>query len=395
RQGERASFDFSLGGSSEIGRNLRFYAVLLQGRKEVARQEIAGGQIRHGFESRFSIAAPRGGKYVLHVLDQFGRLHASSYFEAVALQVQAVSQEGNRYEFSIAASGEPVTGMVSAWIDNGEKKQFYANSGKLVILASPKAGNRTLHFEYQGMQAQAGIVAAGGGLLDAYVQLGIPALVFLFAVYFLLRAQRKVKYSITFPEVAQGKAMMVHVSEDEVLSAWKETDRKIGGFGLPCSPDEIGNSLCEKRGGMKDVSLNHDSVLGVLRKLAARGRIIETNGLFLPANKAGGFAPEQLWTLRFLHDLMVERGVRFERKTVQKIAERGVELAVFTGKENVLRNVGRERRAVVFSSREELELFERNLKAHEPENVRIKIALSNGKIFFACATRAEIEPLLP
>lgn len=395
RQGEKAAFDFSLGGSSEVGRNLRFYAVLLQGRKEVARREIAGGQIRQGYESMFSIEAPEGGKYILQAVDQFGRKHASAYFEAVALQVQAVLQEGNSYEFYIAASGEPVTGMVSARIDDGERKQFYANSGKLVILASPKAGNRTLHFEYRGMQTEAGIEATGGGLLEAYVQLGIPALVFLFAVFLLLRAKRKVKYCITFPEVAQGKAVMVHVPQDEVLSAWKEADRKIGGYSLPCSPDEIGNALCEKRDGMKEVSLNHDSVLGVLRKLVARGRIIETNGLFVPANKAGGFAPEQLWALRFLHDLMVERGARFERKTVQKIAGRGVELAVFTGKESVLRNVGRERRAVVFPSREGLELFERSLKRHEPENVRIKIALSNGKIFFACATRAEIEPLLP
>jgi hypothetical protein len=393
--GQQAVFEFSLNSSAEIGRNLRFYAVLTKGRKEAGRQEIAGGQIRQGYESRFSIAAPAGGRYSLQVIDQFGRKHASAYFEAVALQAEPVSQEGNQYEFAISASGEPVTGMVSAWIDDGEKRQFYASDGKLVVLASPKAGKHTLHFEYRGMQAEVGIEAVGGGLLETYVQLGIPALVFLFAVFFLLRAQRKVKYSITFPEVAQGKTRMVQVSGGEILSSWNAADRKIGGFGLPCSPEEIGAALHEQQGGLEGVSLNHDSVLGALRKIVSQGRMVETGGLFMPENKTGGFSPEQLGTLRFLHDLMVERGVRFEREFVQKIAGRGMELAIFSGKENVLRNIGRERRAVVFPGREELGKFEQRLKEHETENVRIKIALSNGKIFFACATRAEIEPLLP
>lgn len=396
KAGEKIAFEFSPAEGNEVGRDLRFYAALSEGGKEILRQEIAGGQIRPGWASRFFVNASGGGRYLLRVMDQFGRLHASAYFEAHTLEVKLVFQEGNRYEFLATVAGENVSGAITAWIDGGERKQFYSSNGKLTIFASPSPGKRVMHFEYDGMESQHAFVSQGGGFVESYARLLAPALVFLFAVYFLFRVRRQVKYSITFPEFAPRETMLLKASEREILDAWRSADRKIGSHNLPCTPEEIGMELLAKTGS-EERSLNYESMLGTLRSLVELGKFEECDGSFIPAKETGGFSAKELAVLRFLHDLMLERGVRFGRKKVHELPKRNLEIAVFGGRGDVLHGIrkGKNRRAVVFSDRDELQNFEKSLRAHEEENIRIKIALSLGKVFFVTASRADVEPLLP
>jgi len=61
----------------------------------------------------------------------------------------------------------------------------------------------------------------------------------------------------------------------------------------------------------------------------------------------------------------------------------------------VLSKIGKAQRVVLFRDMAALEEFERSLGEPEKENVRIKLALSNGKIVFATAGKESLEAVLP
>lgn len=386
-------FEFSLEDGSEAGRRLRFFAATYAGQNEVARKEIAGGEIKGNFASRFALNFSSGGKYVVRILDQFSRLHAAAYVEVAGLDARMVSQEGNRYEYFVLFGGEGADGKVEAWIDSGEPKEYYAAGGKLVIWAAPSQGKHTMNFEHRGLRAHQDFEAAGGGLAETYLRLGAPALVFLFAVYFLLRAGKKAKYTITFPQFAERELEVIDAAPDEIECAWERADGKRGGFGLAAYPEEIAKALDDARHGAAD-SVSAHSVFRVLRALVKQGRFAESGGGFIPASRLGGFTAGETASLRLLHDLLLERGVAFARSRRIVVKSSGIELALFQGKNKILEKIGRLRRAVVFGSREELEAFEESLDANGKEDVRIKIALANGKVVFVPAARAELEAIL-
>ena len=393
--GEKGAFEFSLPSGSELGRSLRFHASTLKGKTEVARQEIPGGKISGGWASVFSIAAPSGGKYVLVISDQFGREHAKAFFESAGFDVFPVSQQGNRLEYGAKFGGMPINGIVSVRMDSGEPKDYYSSNGTLVVYAAPPAGSHTLHFSYRGLAASHGFIAEGGGLFESYVRLGIPALAFLAAVFLLLRARRKTRYRITFPHRAQGETRQVFASPSDLLSAWAAFDRKIGGFFLPCSAGEISGELPALLGEKKGTAINSQSAQEALQELVDLGIFSESEEFFIPKSRLKGFTAEEARSLRLIHDLLLERGIPFKGGRTISVKKAGLELALFSGKKAVLGRMGKARRAVVFESRGEVALFEKSLALPDAENVRIKIALSNGKLVFVAANRQELEKLLP
>ncbi|HIH18380.1 TPA: hypothetical protein HA225_00205 [Candidatus Micrarchaeota archaeon] len=393
--GEKGAFEFSLPSGSELGRSLRFHASTLKGKTEVARQEIPGGKISGGWASVFSIAAPSGGKYVLVISDQFGREHAKAFFESAGFDVFPVSQQGNRLEYGAKFGGMPINGIVSVRMDSGEPKDYYSSNGTLVVYAAPPAGSHTLHFSYRGLAASHGFIAEGGGLFESYVRLGIPALAFLAAVFLLLRARRKTRYRITFPHRAQGETRQVFASPSDLLSAWAAFDRKIGGFFLPCSAGEISGELPALLGEKKGTAINSQSAQEALQELVDLGIFSESEEFFIPKSRLKGFTAEEARSLRLIHDLLLERGIPFKGGRTISVKKAGLELALFSGKKAALGRMGKARRAVVFESRGEVALFEKSLALPDAENVRIKIALSNGKLVFVAANRQELEKLLP
>jgi len=388
--GQEVAFEFSVANGTDAGRNLRFRAIDFLGRKKIGEKEIAGGEIKDGWASAFSMGLGEAGAHVVRVEDQFGRLHAAAYVEALGLEITPVSQEGGRYEFKAEFGRQPIDGMVEVRLDDGEKKKFYSSLGKLVVRAAPSAGKRVMFFEYGGLKSSWEFVSEGGGLADTYLKLGLPALAFLVAAYLVLRAGRKVKYSIVFPEFAEPESEMVEIGCDEIIQAYSEADRKNGGHCLAVYPEEIAAHLA----GKIRLRINALSLKRVLGQLVSRGEFCEWNGTYAPVEKMRGFSAWQLAAMRVLHDVMLERGMAFGKKDIIRANWAGIEFVFFSGTPSVLRKIGKMRRAVLFESREELEGFEQTLSGHGRENVRIKLALENGHLLFLPAKRSEIEAVL-
>ena len=388
--GQMAAFEFSVANGSEIGRKLRFQAIALLGRKEAGRKEIAGGEIKDGWASAFLMNFSEAGAHVVRVEDQFGRLHAAAYVEVLGLEITPVSHEGSRYEFAAKFGQRPVDGAVGVGLDGGEARQFYSSGGKLVVWAAPPAGKRTMNFEYGGLKSRWEFASEGGGLLDTYLKLGLPALAFLVAAYLMLRAGKKVKYTIVFPEFAEQKSAIRKISCEDVCRAYAEADERNGGHCLAVYPDEIAEQLARKMG----LQINAQSLKRLLMQLVLSNKFCESEGAYAPVGKMGGFSCGQLRAMRLLHDVMLERGMPFERKKIIRAKGSGIEIALFGGKESVLHKIGRLRRAVLFESMEDMEEFERSLMESGRENVRIKLALENGKLVLLPARRSELEAVL-
>ena len=385
--GQKTDFEFSPANGSEVGRELEFEAVVYSGRNRTQEEKIPGGRITGGWASVFSLNFSLPGPSVVRVQDQFGRLHAEAYVEVLGLGATPVSQEGNRYEFNVTLGSEPVEGMVGVRLDGGERKEFYSSDGKLVVWASPSAGSRTMTFDYRGLESSYGFVAEGGGLAETYLRYGLPSLVLLAAVFLLLRAGRRVRYSIVFPQFAEPEPKIRPVTFREMLAAWKRADRKLGGHGLAAYPEEI--AACLSDGPPVDAQ----SLKRVLGQLVSAGKFAESDGAYAPAAWMGGFSSDQLRALRTLHDVMLERGMPFRRKGTLN-AGSDLEVALFRGKARVLEKIGGRRRAVLFCSREELDAFERSLAEPCAENTRIKLAMDNGKLLLLAASRGELEAAL-
>ena len=385
--GQQVDFEFSPAQGSEVGRELEFDALVFFGRNRTQDEKIPGGRITGGWASVFSLNFSQPGPNLVRVQDQFGRLHAEAYVEVLGLEAIPVSQEGNRYEFNVTLGGGPVDGMVGVRLDGGERKEFYSSGGKLVVWASPQAGSRTMTFDYRGLESSYGFVAEGGGLAETYLRYGLPSLVLLAAVFLLLRAGRRIRYSIVFPEFAEPAPKIRPIAYREMLDAWKQADGKLGGHGLAAYPEEI--AACLSDGAPVDAQ----SLKRVLGQLVSAGKFAEFEGSYVPEGEMGGFSAAQLCALRTLHDVMLERGMPFCRKGLIS-AGTDLEVALFCGKARVLERMGSRRRAVLFCSREELGEFERSLSPPGAENTRIKLAIDNGKLLLAAASRGELEKVL-
>ncbi|MCX8175458.1 MAG: hypothetical protein N3E51_04610 [Candidatus Micrarchaeota archaeon] len=389
--GQPVIFEFSLPEGREAGRSLRFSAVSYLDGKEVGRKEIAGGTIAGGWASRFALNFSKGGKYTVVVVDQFSREHAAAYLEVSGLSILPVRQEGNRYEFYAEFGGKPAVGAFDVWLDGGGKGQFYSSNGTLVVWASPQAGKRTMHFSFLGLHESWDFEAAGGGVWEAYVRLGLPAVIFLAAVFFLLRARKEPRYVITFPEFAHAAPKAVELEASDFERAWAAEEGKLGRHSLPLHAEEIARGLFMGR-----QKPNIQSVYACLRQLCKEGRFAECGGgLFIPRSKMGGFSPSQLSSLRLLHDIMLERGLRFLRSWKIRVGKAGLEICVFRGKRLVLEGISSARRAILFADEEERRAFEQSLEENDAESIRIKIALENGRLILVCAKRQEIEAVLP
>lgn len=393
--GEDVDFEFSLG-NQEGGRRLVLYAVDYSGRNEAARKEVADGVVSSGWAGRFSLKLAGEGRHTIWLVDQFGRRHASAFVDVQGFSAELSKRSGNRLEFIAAFGGEPLTGTVVAWIDNGEKKQFRSNNGTLAIWASPAPGMRTLHLSYLGIELEKRVVFEESQLGN-YLRLLVPSLLFLLAIFLLLRAGSRVKYRITFPEFAQGGREEIAVGKADLALAWKCADAKLGAHGLMASPDEIGKCLAkslEKTGAVKAGAISSQSLQRALGKLASEGVFLESEGMFIPAKEAGGFSAGQHRCLRLAHDLLLEQGVRFARKKVVPAKKLGLEIAVFTDEKSVLAGIGRLRRIVLFVSESQLASFRKSLCRTSEEAVRVKIAEQNGKVVFTVAERHALEAAL-
>jgi len=281
------------------------------------------------------------------------------------------------------------------WLDSGGKKEYYSSNGTLVVWAAPSAGSHEMHFSYQGLQSSYRFVSEGGGPLDSFLRLFVPALAFLLAIFFLLRASRRAKCTIRFPALAPHEVQSLKVGAAELEEAYAAADRKLGGHRLPMHPEEIGRELaaiCRLEG---KAEIDEASLLLLLRSLSSQGAFMECEGKFLPRKKAGGFSPEELSCMRLLHDILLEKGIPFRRSRLMKIRKSGLELALFSGKGQALSRMGSCRRVLLFSSSEQLRSFEKSLAEPTEENTRIKIAISSGKLLPMQLSRSALERLLP
>ena len=396
--GQTGIYEFSLPDGSEVGRNLRFFAVAYLPEGESFRQEIAGGEIKQGWASRFQLNFSSGGRYVVRVIDQFARVHASAFVSVPALSVVPISAEGSRYEFLALLDDVKAEGAISAQLDNGAPKNYSLHEGRLVIWSAPSQGNHTFGFEFSGARAVYPFISEQSGmgaLIETYLRFGVPAAIFVLAVFLLFRAGRRAKYSITFPEVAISDPAVVGISASEIVSAYFCADKKFGGFSLPCYPSEIAAELCREEGGRCALPINAHSVLRILRKLSSTGVFAEHEGAFIPRAKMGGFSARELLMLRIIHECMLERGLRFSRKSVITVKKGELELALFRGRESLLLGIGQACRAIIFESNEELEKFIDELAAPGFENNRIRLASDNDKIVFVVASRGSLGGILP
>lgn len=422
--GESVDFEFSLG-KQEGGRRLKLYAVDFAGRNEEGRQEVADGVVASGWAGRFSMKLRGEGRHTIWLVDQFGRRHASATVDVRGFSAALVKQSNNRLEFLALFGGEPLTGEVAAWIDGGGRMRFHSNNGTLIVWASPAPGSRTLHLSYLGMETESEIVF-GESPIGNYLRLLAPALLFLLAVFLLLRAKDRVKYRIIFPQFAHGGRENVQVGKECFVAAWKWADGKLGGQCLPASAEEIGKCLAcvlggdkadegreargrdggkawaaQTRGGRgktggagaagRELAFSHSSVRRALLGLVAQGDFEESEGLFIPVKYSGGFSAWQNRALRLVHDILLENGLPFSKRRVVRVKRLGLEVAVFGGEKCVLGGIGRERRVVIFEDASSLAAFRKTLDAPTAESVRIKIAEQNGKVEFVIATRKGIE----
>jgi len=386
--GKPAEFEFSLWGDSEVGRKLRFFAATYAEGEKTGSQEIAGGIIVPGWADRFALPFPKGGGNVVRITDQYGRLHASAYIDVLGLKVEKIYQSGSRRDFRLILGNEPLNGEVEVRIDEGQARKYIATNGTLIIYAAPEAGNRTLHFSSGGAQAKYTFFEEENGLFEAYFRYGLPALIFLLAIYFLLRAGRKVKYRITFPQFAKDCQDIVDVSCGELVDAWRKADLKFGGFCLAANPHEIADALAalkNEKGG-----IDSHSVLRALRQCVSSGSFSESEGTFAPSAHCREFWIGELRVMRLLHDIMLENGAKFSKGRRIPLGK-GQEFFIFGAGKGVLGGIGKRKRIVVFESADALGEFESGLDAPDKENMRVKIALDNGKISFIPAERKEIE----
>ncbi|MEM4348270.1 MAG: hypothetical protein QXN37_01740 [Candidatus Anstonellaceae archaeon] len=380
--GQQAQFELEL----ENERRAQLEAKIFSGRRLVGKQDI-GVAYGESWVGLFSVNLSTSGPAIIKVEDQFGNLKASAYVQVVGLSARPIGVKGNRHEFELTFGGRPVEGAVFAWLDDGQKKQVYSSFGKVVVLANPSKPTQTINFEYQGAKATLEYKIEPRGFFESYAKYALPAIALVVGAYLLLRANRKIKYRIVFPETARLPPAMVSVRWKEMEEAYYEADRKNGGHLLTVYPEELAAALAAK----KKVAIDQHSLNEVLETLVRKGKMSNYEQAYAPAKILRKLTCGQLHALRILHDAMLENGLRFSRK---RNLVGGVEIVLFEGKEKVLVGLGKRRRAVLFESAKQKEDFLESLRQNTEQDVLIKIAIQNRKLFLMAPDKKEIQKVL-
>ena len=151
-------------------------------------------------------------------------------------------------------------------------------------------------------------------------------------------------------------------------------------------------SLSQEKGKAK---INEYSLLRILRKLAEQGKFIEYERMFVLTGSAGKFSANELHMLRILHDVMLEHGLAFKRNRLVQIRENSLEVLIYSDKRSVLQKIGTATRILLFESMREKEEFEKSMRVPDELNVRIGLAIANGKVVPLCANHSELDSILP
>lgn len=383
-------FEFIFGKTYEIGKELSLFAVLYEKEKEIARKNISSGIIFQGFSAKFDLKFEKPGDYFVFVVDQFARVHAKAYVKVSGLSARQISKSGNRYEYFLEFSQKPVDGKVKARINSGEWKNYTAKNGTLVIWAAPKEKNSTLWLEFNGAKTSLPIEGESENLFISYLRLYIPAILFLAIIFLLAGVSKKEKYVIYFPHVAKASGKILQIDKKEILQSCDLADKKIGGFGLALRLEEIASALLEITKN-KEGKANLYSVKKILENLKEEGLIIQSENYYFPKSFAKGFSEDEIRIFRILHDFLLERGIPFKKKRIIQLGN--IILQVFQNKKEIFLSKNYTT-VLIFADEEKLEQFKQELEEFEKENIRLKIAISNGKLLLIVASKENLEKLM-
>ncbi|MCX8197194.1 MAG: hypothetical protein N3G80_02670 [Candidatus Micrarchaeota archaeon] len=375
--GQAAQFEVSI----EEERRLRLEAAVFSARKKVSKVEVGKSEAGKWI-GLFSANISVPGHTIVKIEDQFGNLKAAAYLEAIGLEAKPKGAQANRHEFELRFGKKPVDGPVLVWMDSGQKKQIYASEGKLVVFASPTKPTKTINFEYKGSVASLDYPIEPHGLFDAYIRYGLPAAAFLVAAYLLMRANKKIKYRIVFPEPDCVNPALLAVKWKDIAEAYSKADKKNGGHRLPVYLEELAAEM--------PVEADLHSLSEVLEKLAKEGKICQDGQAYIPRRLLGKMTIRQAHALRVLHDAMLEVGLPFDKKANKA---GGFKIRLFEGKRKILEKI-KEKQAILFESSKQKEEFEEELNQNTAEDIKIKLAAENGKLIFLVPDKEKIKDVI-
>ncbi|MFH1393827.1 MAG: hypothetical protein ABII71_05665 [Candidatus Micrarchaeota archaeon] len=249
------------------------------------------------------------GDYVVRLIDQDGRIHASAYTHIQEVDIELVRIAGADHVFLIKVDGKPAESVPVTLTANGNAVfEMHTNkNGEIRKALSLAEGTHTFKAEVGG---ESGITyyrkggAGASGMLYLVMLLGGAFLVAAMAVK--SRGGRKWGIRTHLRPAAASRTLKIpHGTFIEIFRRTQE-DRAAG---LPISVSDLRIGMHKHsvfRGS--PVFLTDSNIYHVLDSLVRKGRFLSYGGYFLPSEMAGG-KPIEYWVIRRkLSDYFIERG---------------------------------------------------------------------------------------
>ncbi len=323
------------------------------------------------FFKRLSYTEP--GVYELIVEDNSGTI-GGGILHIKDLNISLKQRYGLTYVFSVNVDGQPLSNaevMVSLG-DSKTKKKYYVSDGEMAVTAKLNQGMNTFNVNLEDSVIPVNYNNSQEGIFDFYLKYGIPALAFVFVVYFGARMSKRPTYNIRFGEAATYIRQEIKLPRERALESFSRIRNDLKLSGSPITPHEFTISL--KRYLTNGADVTEGNVEEILKHLVSVGELESHRDLYQLKGE-GNIRRNAL--KRMIREKLIEAGVQF-KETGDKFVAADYEIGFF-GTAFARKGI------VVVDDKAEVDSI--LAKMGENEKAKLRLMQANDRIMFVTIDR--------
>jgi len=338
-----------------------------------------------------SVEAELGsGDYVVRLIDQDGKVHASAYTHVSEVDIELIRIAGADHVFLITVDGEPAKSVPVILTANGNAifEMHTDKKGEIRKTFSLAEGTHTFSVEVGGESGMTYYRKGGAGLSGIlYLVMLVGGAFVVVAIALRSKGGRKWKIKTHLRPAANSKTLKI--SYETFIEIFKRTqeDRAIG---LPISVSDLRIGM-HKHTVFKGspVFLTDSNLYHILDLLVKKGRFLSYRGFFLPTEMTGK-KPIEYWVLkRRLSDYFIERGEELPQVKSADFKVRGKMLHIWKDLDptTLASLCTKADNIIIFPDEKKKREFIRSASSPDPSWVKVLLEIQYGRIY--CQTLDE------
>ncbi|MBN1169854.1 hypothetical protein JXA56_02425 [Candidatus Micrarchaeota archaeon] len=323
------------------------------------------------------------GSYVVNLIDQSGRVHASAYTSIPEIQIKLIRISNNLHTFKITIDGEPAI-LTSVKLIVNNEEEFGLKTDKegevsRMLFLPPGTNSFTTEINGQSDTTYYRKPEAGTDL----ILYAILLFILLAFVFILIKSKGKKKWKIKTYTRPSAALKVLRINYDTFIKLFEMT-QEMRAKNLPLSVSDLRMGL-RKHATYKGAPLfiTDSNLYMLLDNLVKKERFLYYSGYFLPKESAGD-KPIEYWVIkRRITDYFVEKGEELRTSKDADFIVRGKLVHIWHDLDikNLVKLCEKSDNIILFSDDNTMDNFVQGLNNHDPSLMKLSLELQYGRLY--------------